>query len=129
MNFIQEEISKALVQLSEKSILTEAIIAKKIRENINLSGKNKAGLSFRDVEEAVYYIEENNSLHYALHLNSANDLLLKPSESACGLDGDARKRRLSSEKSRTLLTNADVKNVGDGKNKREKKNDKTCKTK
>ena len=82
MNQIQEEIAKALVQLSEKSLITEAILAKKIRENIKLQGKQKAGLAFSDIEAAVYYIEENNSLHFALHLNSANDILIKQAEAA-----------------------------------------------
>ncbi|MCR4580142.1 MAG: hypothetical protein K5681_07340 [Treponema sp.] len=109
MNLIQNEIVKALLQLSEKSLITEAILAKKIRENIKLSGKNKAGLILNDLEEAIFYIEEENDLHYALHLNSANDILIKASDSASGLDSDARKRRLASEKSMQLLTNGDVK--------------------
>ena len=36
MNQIQQEIANALVQLSEKSLITEAVAAKKIRENIKL---------------------------------------------------------------------------------------------
>ena len=115
MNQIQEEIAKALVQLSEKSLISEAILAKKIRENIKLQGKQKAGLVFADIEAAVYHIEENNNLHFALHLNSANDILIKQAESATGLDGDARKRRLASEKSMSVLTNGDVKKAQEGK--------------
>ena len=42
MNQIQEEIAAALVQLSEKSLITEAVTAKKIRDNIKLQGKQKA---------------------------------------------------------------------------------------
>jgi len=109
MNQIQEEIAKALQQMSEKALITEANLAKKIRENIKFDGKNKAGLNFRDIEVAVLYIEENNQLHYAMHLNSANDILLKQADSAAGLDADARKRRLASEKSMSVLTNGDVK--------------------
>ena len=56
MNLIQDEIAKALVQLSEKSLITEAVVAKKIRENLKLEGKNKAGLCFTDIEAAVIYI-------------------------------------------------------------------------
>ena len=111
LNQIQEEIVKALIQLSEKSLITEAVVAKKIRENIKLDGKNKAGLAFRDVEEAVIYIEENNGLHYTVHLNSANDLLIKKSEETAGLNADARKRRLASEKAMSVLTSGDVKKV------------------
>ena len=115
MNLIQDEIAKALVQLSEKSLITEAVVAKKIRENLKLEGKNKAGLCFTDIEAAVIYIEENNNLHFAVHLNSANDILIKQSEKAAGLEGDARKRRLASEKSMSVLTNGDIKKAQDGK--------------
>ena len=115
MNQIQQEIANALVQLSEKSLITEAVVAKKIRENIKLQGKQKAGLVFTDIEAAINYIEENNNLHFAIHLNSANDILIKQSEAATGLEGDARKRRLASEKSMTVLTNGDVKKALEGK--------------
>ena len=115
MNLIQDEIAKALVQLSEKSLITEAVVAKKIRENLKLEGKNKAGLCFTDIEAAVIYIEENNNLHFAVHLNSANDILIKQAEKAAALEGDARKRRLASEKSMSVLTNGDIKKAQDGK--------------
>ena len=115
MNHIQEEIAKALIQLSEKALITEAAVAKKIRENLKFNGKAKAGLCFQDIEEAVTNIEDNNNLHFSLHLNSANDLLLKQSEKAEGLTPDARKRRLAREKSMSLLTNGDVKAALSGK--------------
>ena len=115
MNQIQQEIAKALIQLSEKALITEAVIAKKIRENLKFNGKPKAGLCFGDVEAAAFYIEDNNNLHYSVHLNSANDLLLKQSEKAEGLSADARKRRLASEKSMSVLTNGDVKSALSGK--------------
>lgn len=115
MNQIQEEIAAALLQLSEKSLITEALVAKKIRENIKLQGKQKAGLAFTDIEAALYYIEENNNLHFALHLNSANDILIKQTDAASGLEGDARKRRLASEKSLSVLTNGDVKKAWESK--------------
>ena len=115
MNQIQEEIAKALVQLCEKTLITEAVLAKKLRENLKFTGKNKAGLAFQDIEEALFFIEENNSLHFALHLNSANDLLIKSSDKASGLEADARKRRLASEKSLPLISNSDVKSAREGK--------------
>ncbi len=115
MNQIQQEIAKALIQLSEKALITEAVIAKKIRENLKFNGKPKAGLCFGDVEAAAFYIEDNNNLHYSVHLNSANDLLLKQSEKTEGLNADARKRRLASEKSMSVLTNGDVKSALSGK--------------
>ena len=115
MNQIQEEIAKAILQLSEKSLITEALVAKKIRDNIKIQGKQKAGLAFIDIEAAIFYIEENNNLHFALHLNSANDILIKQADSAAGLEGDARKRRLASEKSMSVLTNGDVKKAQESK--------------
>lgn len=115
MNQIQEEIAKAILQLSEKSLITEALVAKKIRDNIKLQGKQKAGLVFTDIEAAILYIEENNNLHFTLHLNSANDILIKQAETATGLEGDARKRRLASEKSMSVLTNGDVKKAQESK--------------
>lgn len=115
MNQIQQEIAKALIQLSEKNLITEATVAKKIRENLKFNGKQKAGLCFQDIEEAAFSIEETNNLHYSVHLNSANDLLLKQSEKAEGLNADARKRRLASEKSMSVLTNGDVKSALSGK--------------
>lgn len=116
MNQIQEEIAAALLQLSEKSLITEAVTAKKIRDNIKLQGKQKAGLSFTDIEAAIKYIEENKNIHFALHLNSANDILIKKADAAAGLEGDARKRRLASEKSMNILTNGDVKKALESKN-------------
>lgn len=115
MNQIQEEIAAALLQLSEKSLITEAMVAKKIRENIKLQGKQKAGLAFTDIEAAIKYIEENKNLHFVLHLNSANDILIKQADAAAGLEGDARKRRLASEKSMSALTSGDVKKAREGK--------------
>ena len=114
MNNLQEQIAAALIQLSEKSLITEANLAKKIRDNLKFNGKNKAGLALADIEEVVFYIAENNNLHYGLHLNSANDILIKQEEKAAALDSDSRKRRLSSEKSMSILTNGDVKKALSG---------------
>ena len=116
---IQKEIVTALEQMKEKSLITEANLTKKVRENAKISGKNKAGICFKDLEVCIEYLGENNQLPYALHLNSANDILIKkvgsdesPSSSAARewklLDGDAKKRRQSSEKSISVLTNGDL---------------------
>ncbi len=135
---IQKEIVTALEQMKEKSLITEANLAKKIRGNANISGKNKAGISLKDLEVCIEYLGENSQLPYALHLNSANDILIKKvvsdgeadkmlrgsveSESsdsgAAGawklLDGDAKKRRLSSEKAISVLTNGDLRQKASG---------------
>lgn len=107
---IQKEIVLALEQLKEKSLITEAILAKKIRENTKIQGKNKAGLCLKDLEICLEYLSQNNQLNFALHLNSANDILIKKEENFKLLESDAKKRRQSSEKSISVLTNSDLQN-------------------
>ena len=122
---IQKEIVTALEQMKEKSLITEANLAKKVRENAKISGKNKAGICLKDLEICIEYLGENKELPYALHLNSANDILIKKvgsdeSPSCCAarewklLDGDAKKRRQSSEKSISVLTNGDLRQKASG---------------
>jgi len=100
----------ALEQLKEKSLITEAILAKKIRENSKIQGKNKAGLCLKDLELCLEHLSQNNQLNFALHLNSANDILIKKEEKFKLLESDAKKRRQSSEKSISVLTNSDLQN-------------------
>ena len=111
---IQKEIVTAFEQMKEKSLITEANLAKKIRENAKISGKNKAGICLKDLEVCIEYLGENNQLPYALHLNSANDILIKKEDSWKLLDGDAKKRRQSSEKSISVLTNGDLRQKASG---------------
>ena len=122
---IQKEIVTALEQMKEKSLVTEANLAKKVRENAKISGKNKAGICLKDLEVCIEYLGENKELLYALHLNSANDILIKKvgsdeSLSSCAerewklLNGDAKKRRQSSEKSISVLTNGDLRQKASG---------------
>lgn len=111
---IQKEIVTALEQMKEKSLITEANLAKKIRENAKISGKNKAGICLKDLEVCIEYLGENKELPYALHLNSANDILIKKEESWKLLDGDAKKRRRSSEMSISVLTNGDLRQKASG---------------
>ena len=107
---IQKEIVLALEKLKEKSLITEAILAKKIRENSKIQGKNKAGLCLKDLEICLEHLSQNNQLNFALHLNSANDILIKKEENFKLLESDAKKRRQSSEKSISVLTNSDLQN-------------------
>ena len=131
---IQKEIVTALEQMKEKSLITEANLAKKVRENAKISGKNKAGICLKDLEICIEYLGENSQLPYALHLNSANDILIKKigsdeSLSSYGarewklLDGDAKKRRQSSEKSISVLTNGDLRQKVSGGKGLQKRND------
>ena len=126
---IQKEIVTALEQMKEKSLITEAKLAKKVRENAKISGKNKAGICLKDLEVGIEYLGENNQLSYALHLNSANDILIKKvgSDGEAGkiklLDGDAKKRRQSSERSISVLTNGDLRQKASGGKVAKKRND------
>lgn len=105
---IQKEIVTALEQMKEKSLITEANLAKKIRENAKITGKNKAGICLKDLEACIEYLGENSQLPFALHLNSANDILIKKEDEWKLLDGDAKKRRQASEKAISVLTNGDL---------------------
>ena len=131
---IQKEIVTALEQMKEKSLITEANLAKKVRENAKISGKNKAGISLKDLEVCIEYLGENKELPYALHLNSANDILIKKvgsNESLSGyaqrewklLDGDAKKRRQSSERAISVMTNGDLRQKASGGKVAKKRND------
>ena len=120
---IQKEIVTALEQMKEKSLITEANLAKKVRENAKISGKNKAGFCLKDLEVCIEYLGENKELPYALHLNSANDILIKKVDSWKLLAGDAKKRRQSSEKSISVLTNGDLRQKASGGKVAKKMND------
>ena len=143
---IQKEIVTALEQMKEKSLITEANLAKKVRENAKISGKNKAGICLKDLEICIEYLGENKDLPYALHLNSANDILIKkvesdgeadkmlrgsvvsesPSSRVASwklLEADAKKRRQSSEKSISVLTNGDLRQKASGGKVVKKRND------
>ena len=111
---IQKEIVTALEQMKEKSLITEANLAKKVRENAKIQGKNKAGICLKDVEVCIEYLAENNQLQLALHLNSANDILIKKEETWKLLESDAKKRRQSSEKSISVLTSGDLRQKNSG---------------
>ena len=131
---IQKEIVTALEQMKEKSLITEANLAKKVRENAKIFGKNKAGISLKDLEVCIEYLGENAQLPYALHLNSANGILIKKvgsdgALSSCAarewklLDGDAKKRRQCSERSISVLTNGDLRQKASGGKVAKKRND------
>ena len=120
---IQKEIVMALEQMKEKSLITEAVLAKKIRENVKMQGNNKAGICLKDLEICIEYIAENNQLAFALHLNSANDILIKKEDSYKLLEGDAKKRRQSSEKSMAVLTTGDLRKKNSGRKEIKKRSD------
>lgn len=110
-SLIQSEIEKALEQMSEKAAVTEAILAKKIRENNKIDGKKKAGICLNDLICAVESLEDKQ-IFYSIHITSANDILLKKETEHKELDIEAKRRRQSSEKSISILTSGDFKSCG-----------------
>ena len=114
LDLIQKEIATALEQLKEKALITEAVLAKKVRENAKIQGKNKAGICLKDLETCVEFLAENKQLYFSLHVNSANDILIKKEDSSKPMDSDSKKRRQSSEKSISVLTNGDLRGKSSG---------------
>lgn len=123
LTLIQKKIAGALEQLKEKSLITEAVLAKKIRENAKIQGKNKAGIFLKDLETCVEYLGENNQLYFSIHVNSANDVFLKKEDNYKAMDNDARKRRQASEKSISVLTDSDLKGKSSGMKNLQKRTD------
>lgn len=126
MTPIQEEIYKAIKQMSEKVQFTEAVIGKKVRENTKLEGKKKAGLSLADIMAATNALADEN-IFYSIHINSVNECLLKKEVEFKELSLEAKQRRQKSEKSIILITSNDIgKNIaGKSKGKKEKRSERT----
>ena len=120
---IQKEIVTALEQLKEKSLITEAVLAKKVRENTKIQEKNKAGISLKDLEVCLEYLAQNSQLTFALHVNSANDILIKKDAVLKLLEPEAKTRRQSSEKLISVLTNGDLRNKSSGGKSPQKRSD------
>lgn len=111
LNLLQQEIAHILTQYANKQLLTEAYLAKKIRENLKIHSKEKAGLSLQDIEQALLTLKNDDScsaVQFSIHCNSAHDLLLKKNTEITLLDKESRQRRLKSEKSMTLLMVRDI---------------------
>ena len=105
---VNEDDNEQSVKELFYSILDDGNLDKNSDEYINL--KLAIDYSF----ELFEYLAENNQLQFALHLNSANDILIKKEETWKLLEGDAKKRRQSSEKSISVLTNGDLRQKASG---------------
>ncbi len=105
---LQNQIQAALKNIGERTRFSEAILAKKIREQCKIEGKKKAGIALLDLEKAASFLEETENTHFSFMLNSANDLIVEKTETPRLLEGDSRQRRLKSEKSMSLITNSDL---------------------
>ena len=109
---LQNQIQEVLKSIGERTRFSEAILAKKIREQCKIEGKKKAGIALLDLEKAASFLEETENTHFSFMLNSANDLLVEKAETSRLLEGDSRQRRLKSEKSMSLITNSDLGETG-----------------
>ena len=77
----------------------------------------------KDLEICIEFLAENKDLPLALHLNIANDILIKKEDIFKLLDADAKKRRQSSEKSISVLTNGDLRQKASGGKSPKKRSD------
>ena len=114
LTLIQKEIVFELEYLKEKSQNTEKFLAKKVREHAKIQGKSKAGICLNDLEICLGYLSEQKQLNFSIHLNSANDIFIKKDDFCKFLENDAKKRRLSSEKSMSVLTSGDLREKSSG---------------
>ncbi len=117
LNPIQNEIYNAIKQIGEKSTFTEAVLAKRIRANLKLDTKKKAGLALDDVLTALEVLRSEN-IFYSVHITSVNDCLFKKESVPVELSLESKQRRHKSEKSMEILTSGDInKNAGKNKSK------------
>lgn len=114
LTLIQKEIVFELEYLKEKLLITEKFLAKKVREHAKIQGKSKAGICLNDLEICLRYLSEQKQLNFSIHLNSANDIFIKKDDFCKFLENDAKKRRLSSEKSMSVLTSGDLREKSSG---------------
>ena len=108
LNPLQAIISNALTEMNEKSLITEANLARKVRMLAKIETKNKAGVCLNDLEKAVDSLESQGNIKYSIHLNSANEYMIKKSEVSVRLESEARHRRITAEKSMSILTLSDL---------------------
>ena len=66
LSVIQTEIAKALEQLKNKALVTEADLAKKIRLNTKFEGKPKAGISLNDIKNTLSFLQKANCIFYII---------------------------------------------------------------
>lgn len=119
---IQTEILKAFNQMPEKTSFTEFILAKKVRENIKLDSKKKAGISLNDILTVTEELQ-NQNIFYSIHINSVNEILIKKENAPFEIPLEAKRRRQASEKSMSILTTGDLNSGGSKKTKIKKRNE------
>lgn len=108
--------------MSEKTSFTEFILAKKVRENIKLDSKKKAGISLNDILTVTEELQ-NQNIFYSIHINSVNEILIKKENAPFEIPLEAKRRRQASEKSMSILTTGDLNSGGSKKTKIKKRNE------
>jgi len=117
---IQNEILKAFLMMENKSAFSEFILAKKIRENIKLDTKKKAGIALQDLLTVIDELNEQNKF-YSVHINSVNEILIRKAGEISEIQIEAKRRRQASEKSMSILTSGDLNSSGSKKAKNRKR--------
>lgn len=107
LTIIQKQILKAIQQMSQKNLITESHIAKKIRENSKIQNKKKAVIGVIDLEVVLIFLAEQDNVNYSMYSNSANDIFIKKTEELKLLDSEVRSRRLKAEHSMSLFSQKD----------------------
>lgn len=114
---LQTQIANAIICLKEKSKFTESVLCKKLREIAKISQKQKAHIALIDIENALKYVFDTESVNFSVIVTSSNELLFEKCIEPKPLSLEARQRRQKSEKSMTLFTNSDVIQKKSNKNK------------
>lgn len=115
MNKLQTAIADALVKIGPRqSPYGDSILLKEIRSACNIQNKKNATVRVDDLEAAVQFLAENGQGFWSLKLDSVNNILIKKvdGDATLCLSAEDKRNRQRSEKSMTLLTEADLKEAG-----------------
>lgn len=109
LTLLQNSIKEALLKLKGKqSPYQDSILVKEIRNNCNIQNKKNASIRYDDLIKAANELSSEGSLNISIHLDKVNNLLIKNSEQSVFLSQEDQHNRQRSEKSMTLLTDADI---------------------
>lgn len=123
MTILQTAIANALEKIgARQSPYSDSILLKEIRSANKIENKKKASVRVEDVEKAVENLAETGKGFWSIHLDSVNNLLIKKVEGdgPIYLSQEDKRNRQRSEKSMSLITEADLA----GSNKPDKKKSK-----
>lgn len=112
MTLIQNELIKALEAMGERKRFTDAQLAKKLREIVNIGGKNKAVIALADLTAAIKSIAESGKI-FSITVTSANDLVIERTETFKEITLENKQRRQRHEKSCSIFTSSDLNQSSD----------------